>query len=175
MRITKTRFVGLVTTAAVGTGLAVAGSSPAQTYNLPKNKTIHIVMKGKDPLFKGPKSIQRGAKLTIENGTNPRKIGPHSFTLMDPSLLPKGRKAIKACGEELAGVCGSIVRAHKANPDTGKIKKPLVKAGKKGWGKPFTLNKKGDSYIFQQKGESFGQKVTAKKGTTLYYFCIVHP
>lgn len=176
MRITKTRFVGGVTTATVAMGLLAAGTSPAQTYdyNLPKDKTIDIVMKGKDPLFKGPKSIQRGAKLTIDNTTSPKKIGPHTFTLIDPSLLPKGKKELKACFH-FAGVCGTILHAHKANPKTGAVKKPLVKAGKKGWDTEFTETKKGDSFVFLKKDETFGQKVTAKKGTTLFYFCDVHP
>ena len=180
MRITKTRVAVVGATVAVATGMVAAGSSPAQDYNVPKNKKIKIVLKGKDPKFKGPKTIQRGAKLTIINKTSPRKIGPHTFTFIAADQRPQTRKEMKACGEDLAGICGEIAKAHKVVfPDTPDgpvlVKKHLVKAGKKGWDKMFDKGVKGDSWYTETKGEKLGQKVTAPVGTKLTYMCVVHP
>ena len=50
-----------------------------------------------------------------------------------------------------------------------------VDNGKKGWDTPFTEKQNGDSWVAQAKGDTQSRKVTAKSGTTLYYFCLVHP
>jgi hypothetical protein len=175
MRTPKTRIAVAATVAAVAVGSVATGSSSAQKYDVPKDITIKMVLKGKKALFKGPKSIERGAKLTLLNTTKVKKIGPHTFTLIDPALRPTNKKEAKACGEEFAGVCGAIAKAHKVNPKTFEVGKHLVKAGKGGWDKQFSETKKGDSWYTEELDEEFTQKVTAKVGTKLSYFCIVHP
>ncbi|MEA2246477.1 MAG: hypothetical protein QOH46_1006, partial [Solirubrobacteraceae bacterium] len=88
MQVSTKRRIGLaLVTGATTVGL-VAGSGPASAqYNVGTGpKTIKIVMKGKNPTFKGPKRISRGEKLTIVNKTKPKKIGPHTFTLIKKGL-----------------------------------------------------------------------------------------
>ena len=51
--------------------------------------------------------------------------------------------------------------------------RPVVDSGKTGWDKSF--GKKGDSWFAEAKGDKHSRKVTAKVGTTLTYFCAIHP
>ena len=48
-------------------------------------------------------------------------------------------------------------------------------AGKKGWDKEGSLKVRGDSYFLVKRHEKFAQKVSADPGTTLTFFCAVHP
>lgn len=173
MKASTMRRSGLALTAgATAVGLIAAAGTASAQYNVGTGpKTIQIVMKGKRPVFKGPGSISAGAKLTIINKTSPGKIGPHTFSLVQKSRLPKNRKQFKACGN-LKLICGDIAKAHKfAPPQT--INKPNVDVGKKGWDKSF--GKTGDTWFTPAKGTKETRVVTAKPGTTLYFMCAVHP
>jgi plastocyanin len=171
MRSKKVRAVaGVAVAAAVSVG--VVGGAGAQDYNVPKNATVKMVLKGKIPKFTGDKTVSKGGTLTIVNTTKVQAIGPHTLTLVKPGKVPEGKAAIKACSEDLADICGVVAKAHKVNTKTFAVGKPLVDVGKKGWDKSF--GKKGDTYYTETKGEKYTAKVTAKVGTTLTYMCIVH-
>jgi hypothetical protein len=157
----------------VAAGVLAVGGAQAQDYTVPTGPvTIKIKLKGKRPFFKGPKRISQGEKLTVLNTTSPKKIGPHTFTLIKPSLVPNNKAERKACGHG-AGVCGRVAAAHKFNPQTEQINKPDVDVGGKGWNKSF--GKKGDTWFTQAKGASETRRVSAPVGTVLTYFCAVHP
>ena len=128
-------------------------------------------LKGKRPLFTGPKRISQGARLTVVNRSSPKKIGPHTFSLVKPALIPKTKKARKACFD--GNICLTIALAHEFDPETEKIGKNSVEVGGKGWNKSF--GKKGDSFYTEVKGGKQTRRVTAPVGTTLTYFCAVHP
>lgn len=167
--------VGVVLVAAAAGVLASAGG-PATAGQVASNHgdvaKIKMVQKGRDLTFTGPKEVEKGAKLRIVNDTNPKKVGPHTFTLITSKNMPTSKKKQKKC-EELEGVCGDIAAAHKFDPKTNKVNKPSVDAGKKGWDKPFGT--KGDSWYTEKNGTIAGRKVTAKPGTVLRFFCVVHP
>jgi hypothetical protein len=175
MRITKARIAGAATVVAVaGAGaLGAAPSSAQKDYDVPKNITIKAVQKGKKLKFAGPSKVEKGAKIKVLATTNPRKVGPHTFSLVKPSALPEGKAELKDCGKNLGGVCGKIAKAHKVNLKNGKVGKPSVDVGKKGWDKSF--GKKGDSYVAETKGATQTRVVKAKAGSKLTFFCAVHP
>jgi hypothetical protein len=175
VKITKARMAGGVALVAVA-GASALGAAPtsAQKYDGgPKPITVRATLKGKEPVFTGPSKVERGARLTVLNETKPRKIGPHTFSLVKGSQLPKSRAEQKECGEELSGICGRIAKAHKVDPETFQVGKPDVDVGKKGWDKSF--GKKGDSWYTETEDEKSTRKVTAKVGTKLTFFCAVHP
>jgi hypothetical protein len=177
MQVSNKRRAGLaLATGATVVGL-VAGGGPAaaQDYNVGTGPiTIKMQnVKKRKVFFSGPKKISRGEKLTIKNVSNPQQIGPHTFTLIQPSKRPKGRKQFKACGNLQLPVCRKIGKAHKFDPKTKQINKPSVDVGKKGWDKSF--GNKGDTWYTQAKGDKETRKVTAPVGTTLTYFCVIHP
>ncbi len=139
---------------------------------------IKMVEKKKDLFFKGPKTVEQGQELQIVNKTNPKKVGPHTFSLVQKKLRPKVRKNEHKTGKhcfEPGGICLAIAIAHKFDPSTNQINKPVVETGKKGWDHQFTKNGKGDSWYTETKDERNTRKVSAKAGTTLFYMCAVHP
>jgi hypothetical protein len=142
-----------------------------------KGVTIKMKLRGSGqdavPYFTKAKKVHRGAKLTIVNTTDVQAIGPHTFSLVKKKALPKGAEAQRECGEQFSGICGTVATAHEFNPQTMGVDKPEVEVGKKGWDKSF--GKQGDSWYTETKGESYSRKVTAKAGTTLTFFCAVHP
>lgn len=176
MSITKARVAGAVTAVAVaGAGALSAAPTSAQKYSGgPKPITIKAVLKGKTPKYKGPSKVQRGAKLTVLNDSDPRKIGPHTWSLVKKSQLPKSKKEQKDCGRNLSGVCGRIAKAHKVDLETFEVRRPNVDVGKKkAWDRSF--GRKGDSFYSETEGETHTRKVKAKVGSKLTFFCAVHP
>lgn len=135
--------------------------------------TIEIFMEGKKMGFKGPSTVHEGEELRVVNTTMPKMVGPHTFSLVTKSSLPKTAQQRKTCftpGKICMGIAGWYGLKGEEAP-----KNPLVQAGGEGWNTMGTIKKKGDSYFFGKKGESFEQPVTAKAGTTLYFMCAVHP
>jgi hypothetical protein len=125
--------------------------------------------------FSGPESVVAGEKLEVVNKTNPKQVGPHTFSLVTKGSLPKTRKAMNSCFAPKK-ICLAIAQWHGFNPKTERISKNLVKAGPAGWSTMGdATGKKGDSWYTEKKGATFSQAVTAAPGTTLYYICAVHP
>lgn len=155
--------------------LAFTGSASAKHQKGSGDAEIKMVFKKGDkaPSFKGDESVEAGQKLEIVNTSNPKDIGPHTFTLVTRKDLPATKNQMKKCGKFQLEVCQRVLRVQRANPMTGEVKKPNVDKGKKGWDRRFGFT--GDTWFTQEKGDSESRKVSAKAGTTLYYFCVVHP
>jgi plastocyanin len=140
------------------------GETPTVTMELTKGKLK----------FVAPESVYVGEQLEIVNKTNPKQVGPHTFSLVTKGSLPKTRKAMNGCFAP-KHICLSIAQWHGFNPKTERITKNLVKAGSAGWSTMGTTSKKGDSWFSgETKGGHIAQKVTAAPGT-LYFLCAVHP
>lgn len=171
------RALGLALVAAVGAAAVVSAATSASadptSAGKAKPATITAFLKGNEMGFKGPGKVKSGADLRIVSTTDPEKVGPHTFTLVKKRDLPETNKEMKDCEKLKSDLCKDIAKAHKANPENGTVKKPDVDVGKKGWDRSF--GKKGDTWFVAQKGESTERRVTAKPGTTLHYFCVIHP
>ena len=175
MKKAKTLRV-LVALAALG-ALAVVptGGGAAAASSSGKGATvIKMERKGKDLFFTAPPTVAAGTNLKIKNKTNPRQVGPHTFSLVSPKVLPTSRKQIKACEKKLKGICGAVVEWHDVDLQTGQVGENPVDVGKQGWDRQGNLKRKGDSWVAECKGQSFTRKVTAKPGKTLHFFCAVH-
>lgn len=123
--------------------------------------------------FEGPETVTQGDELEIVNATNPKQVGPHTFSLVTKSSLPKTAKARKNCFTP-KHICLSVAQWHGFNPKTERITIDPAKAGPAGWSTMGSTSKKGDSWFTEKKGESLSQQVTAQAGP-LYFFCAVHP
>jgi plastocyanin len=156
----------------VGAGAGAASASPAAKSGA---TVIKMERDGKDLFFTGPATVAAGTELKIKNKTNPRQVGPHTFSLAHEKYLPEGNKQIKACAKKLKGICGAVVLWHDVDLQTGDIGENPVEVGKQGWDKEGSLKHKGDSWVATAKGESFSRPVTAKPGKVLHFFCAVHP
>lgn len=158
--------------AAIGPGSAVA-LTPA-----PPPTVYAKEVKNKPPIFVAPASVHQGEDLTFLSETNPKKVGPHTFSLVTKAVLPKTPKARKGCFAP-KHICMSIARWHEFNPKTERIGLTTVDAGPEGWSTLGNNSKEGDSWFSGETkaGTSITKKVTADPATTpeLYFFCAIHP
>jgi len=165
--------------AATALTLVLGASGLAGAAVVPTGTTATISMelaKGKLK-FAGPETVTVGDSLEVINKTNPKQVGPHTFSLVTRGSLPKTRKAMNSCFSPKK-ICLAIAKWHGFNPKTEKITTNLVKAGPAGWSTMGdSSGKKGDSWFTgeKKKGTHVTQTVTAEAGTTLYFMCAVHP
>ena len=176
MRKTLAVFVAALPVAALlvaGSGLAGAEAPPS-----PRTDKIEIKVVNGNLRFVGPKAVNRGDLLEIVNRTNPRSVGPHTFSLVTKASLPS-RTPTRHGGEECFSpghICLAIAAWHGVPSGKGAPKFNPAKAGAAGWSTMGTVTKKGDSWFTGNKPRtSFSQVVSANAGTTLYFVCAVHP
>lgn len=160
--------------AAFGPGLAGAAVAPTGTTD-----TIYIEEGPKHALkFVAPASVHQGDDLKVISETDPKKVGPHTFSLVTKGSLPKTPKARKNCFTP-KHICMSIAKWHGFSPKTEKITVNPAKAGPEGWSTLGSNTKSGDSWFSGEtkKGTSITQQVTADPATTptIYFMCAVHP
>jgi plastocyanin len=104
-------------------------------------------------------TIKSGATVTLRDKSTEKQ--PHTLSIIQKA--PKTPAQIMGCE-----ACGPLMEAHEANPETMEVGKELVEAGGEGF------DTAGDSIFLPPKGKvTF--KVTAKKGTTLNFVCVIHP
>jgi hypothetical protein len=157
--------------AAVAVGTAVAASGGA-----PKVDKIKIVSSTKvkpgfyiqDGLRFTPykSSVKSGGTISVTGGKGAFSEGPHSFSLVKKSELPKTAKQVNTCK-----VCGTIGEEHGFDPNNEDAPPthPFVDGGD-GFNKPHD-----SALIDGENVKALKLKVTAKKGSTLYYLCAIHP
>src|SRR5690242_727801 len=107
--------------------------------------------------------IRSGGTLTLRNKDRQE---PHTFSIVAKKDLPRTNRQLNNCGAPGA-ICDKLNTAHEIGPD-GNPQKPVVDVGAPG------VDQAGDSFVLAPKSS---QKVTlsAKKGTTLYFMCGIHP
>jgi plastocyanin len=151
-------------------GLAGAAVTPTGTTD-----TISMVLEKGALGFSGPTTVHQGDELKVINETDPKKVGPHTFSLVTKGVLPKTPNARKNCFTP-KHICMSIAQWHGFNPKTERITVNPVEAGPEGWSTAGDNAKKGDSWFTGEKksGTSLTQLVTAEPGT-LYFICAIHP
>jgi hypothetical protein len=113
--------------------------------------------------------IRSGGKITIVNMA--ASDGPHTFSVVTKSQLPRTTRAILQCK-----ICNAIAKDFGANPGSHKPPKFLFVNNGKGTNTPPNVNGPGDmAFIAPKQNAKVTLKVTAKPGTTLYFICAVHP
>jgi hypothetical protein len=184
LRIAGSTRIGILAAATAIAVLCVSAAALASPYTPPGGPTAEAsvptvyIKDGKDGLrFVAPKTVVAGEELKIENTTNPRKVGPHTFSLVEKSLIPRTRKARQLCFTK-GHICKAIARWHGVKGN-GPVKVNPAEAGPAGWSTLGSLTAKGDSWFTGEKpGSSFEQPVsadTSKGPTTIYFICAVHP
>jgi hypothetical protein len=155
---------------------ASGGDSATGSEAAPAN-TVLMVGTGHSVRFVSPKTIIAGEELTIENRTNSRKVGPHTFSLVDAADIPKSKKQRKLCFTP-NHICKSIADWHGVKGEGPPTKNP-ADYGKKGWDAVGSLKKKGDSWFTGQKpNASYSAPVTVSTANgpqTLTFMCAIHP
>jgi hypothetical protein len=138
--------------------------------------TIYMKADKKGMRFVAPKSVFVGEELDIVNQTNPKKFGPHTFSLVTKGSLPKTPKARQLCFTP-NHICRAIANWHGVKGN-GPVKVNPAEAGLSGWDTMGSVKKKGDSWFTGNKaGTSFSQPVTADVTAgvnRLYFICAIH-
>lgn len=160
---------------------AVGGGSTALAahHKVPNKATIKAVEKDTYKINRYDKAglrwnhddydVKSGGTLHIVN--NAPNIGPHSWTVVKKKDLPRTNKQINNCK-----VCERIGEAHGADPNSqGPPKYQYLENGK-GQNTPPNVDRPGDSALLgPNKGDALNLHVTAKKGKTLHFMCVIHP
>jgi plastocyanin len=171
--------VALAAVAALGAAVLTGAPADAASRHKPKPKPNTIETHGNlkvkingyiqdaQRFFPGTISVKSGTTVKLINKS--KGGAPHSLSLLKRSALPRTGDDIEQCP-----ACGPLLAAHQANPDTGEVGVPLYDTGAPGFDTMGDTTTAGDSIFLPPQGKvSF--KVTAKKGTTLTFFCAVHP
>ncbi len=150
-----------------------SGSASSET----SGPTVYI-KDGKQGLrFVAPKTIVNGENLTVLNTTNPHKVGPHTFSLVEQSVIPKTAKERQLCFTP-GHICKAIAGWHGVKGN-GPPKENPAEAGEEGWSTLGNLTTKGDSWFTGEKPKtSITQRVNegALAGPTkIYFMCAIHP
>jgi hypothetical protein len=157
---------------------AGTGAAGAETAPTGKTDTIYIKVEGHNLKFVGPKTVTQGDELKIVSTTNPKQVGPHTFSLVAPGSVPKTKPARQNCFTP-KHICMAIAKWHGFDPKTEKISINPAKAGEPGWDTAGNAtNKKGDSWFTEKKGSSYEQIVSADTSagpTVLHFVCAIHP
>jgi hypothetical protein len=114
--------------------------------------------------------IKSGGTMTVINTAAGE--GPHTFSVVKKKDLPKNAKEMEKCA-----ICQKLGEAHGADPNSDAPPKfPFLENGV-GQDTPPDVDRPGDSGVTGsgQKGEKISFKVTAKKGSELYFMCLIHP
>jgi hypothetical protein len=113
-------------------------------------------------------SIRSGGTITLHNLTGGG--APHTFSIVKKSDLPRKIADADKCFSP-TGACGKVTAEHQFPEGDGPPKVIRVDGGD-GFNKPY------DSIVLNSKGERGSTakvKITAKRGTELYFMCVLHP
>lgn len=155
--------------ALLGSGGATAASGD------PGSATVTIVGKSDKQLaFEVSGPVQRRSDLEVVNKTDPRKVGPHTFTLIKKRFLPRTKDDFKAFFRP-GGIGLKVAKAHRVDFESGEVGRPLVDPGRPGWDRAFSRKSRGDSWFTETKNESYNARTTPGNKDKLFFVCIVHP
>jgi plastocyanin len=110
--------------------------------------------------------VKSGGTITVVNTV--ASEGPHTFTIVKKKDLPKSFRC---------PICDKLAAAHGADPNSEAPPKFQYLENGVGQDTPPNVDRPGDSGVTGagKKGEKISFKVTAKKGSTLYFMCLIHP
>jgi uncharacterized cupredoxin-like copper-binding protein len=165
-----------LTFGAGGVAVAASASAPARTTIKEKqrmsvviNRYVQDGMRWNHDVY----HVRRGGTLHIV--ANKLGEGPHTFTVVRKKDEPTTAKQINDCLPK--GICGKLAVAHGANPQTEGPPQFMFLENGKGTNTAPNVDRPGDSAAigFGPDNKSVDLKVTAKKGTTLRFMCLIHP
>jgi plastocyanin len=177
LKLSRRASLRALAVAVSATALTLAlGGSLAGAVPTGKTDVINIELTKGKLKFVAPESVTVGDQLEIVNKTNPRQVGPHTFSLVTKGSVPKTPGARKSCFTP-KHICLAIAKWHGFNPKSERITINPAKAGPEGWSTLGNASgKKGDSWFSgEKKGGHISQEVTAEAGATLYFICAIHP
>jgi len=166
----------LLATVALGLGAGSAGAAEPLPVPTPTGNTVTIAVEevAGQLKFVGPEAVVEGDELEVVDKTNPRKVGPITFSLVRRGYLPKTKHAQAICFTP-GHICWAIAEWQGVHGEGVPTINP-AEAGAPGWDAMGTKTVAGDSwYSGTERGGRFAQEVTAKAGTRLWFMDAIHP
>jgi hypothetical protein len=168
-------LAGVTTLSLVAGGSAVAvaaGSAPRHTtinavtsFKVKINRYIQDGVRWQKDVY----DVKSGGTITIVNLAS--SDGPHTFSVVKKSDLPKTASQVNSCK-----ICHTLATEHGANPQSQAPPKFFFLENGVGSSTPPNVDRPGDSaFIAPTQKAKVTLKVTAKAGTTLYFMCAIHP
>jgi plastocyanin len=158
-------------------GVAVAAKSGApakttievsQTFKVKPNRYIQDGLRWNKDVY----HVRSGGTITVVNTVATE--GPHTLSVVKKSELPKTAAQVNNCK-----ICGKIAQELGVTDPNDPNAQPKFQYAENGVGTdtPPDVDRPGDTGVTGpgKKGEKITLKVTAKKGTTLYFMCAIHP
>jgi len=162
-------------------GLVVGGSAVAvaATAAAPKHTTINAVTSIKVKINRYIQDgtrwqhdvyrVRSGGTITIANLA--ASDGPHTFSVVTKSQLPRTANQINNCR-----ICNTVAQELGANPQSQAPPKFQFAVDGKGSTTPPNVDRPNNTaFIAPIQHAKVTLKVTAKPGTTIYFMCVVHP
>jgi hypothetical protein len=167
--------IGLVALAASAGGVSASPSSASAVTTIKAvevppqfkiNRWVQDTLRWNADVY----TVQSGGTLHIVNLAADE--GPHTFTVVERKDLPRTVAQLENCT-----ICNTLAKAHGANPNSNAPPKYQYLENGVGQNTPPNVNEPGDSGVTGsgKRGESINLKVTAPKGTVLYFMCLIHP
>ena len=174
-----TRAMSLRAGIAIAVGLtasiAIAPTLASGAEELGSANTVYIKA-GKGGLrFVAPKTIVSGESLEVLNTTNPKQVGPHTFSLVRKGYVPKNAKRAQSSASRRNT---SASRSPTGTGSKARDRRP----SQPGRSRPRRLGHDGhpdqEGRLLVHRPEAEGlvhAGVSAAPGTTIYFVCAVHP
>jgi hypothetical protein len=166
----------VLSVAVAGGGVAMAANKAAAPAKTTIKVSQKLVMKPNRFIQDGLRwnkdvyHVRSGGTLHIVNTVATE--GPHTFTVVRKKDLPRTAAQTFNCK-----ICNKLGAAHGADPNSeGPPKFQFLENGV-GQNTPPNVDRPGDSGVTGpgRRGEAINLKVTARKGKTLYFLCLIHP
>ena len=136
-RATMLRMSGLLASIAAISVVAAGGPASASTSSKAGATVITMEQEGKELFFDGPGDRRAGRTLKVKNNTNPRKIGPHTFSLVKSRTLPDTKR-----GRSRTAAGSSRGSAARSSSGTRSTSRP-ARSGEPGRGRQGRLGPQG--------------------------------
>jgi hypothetical protein len=160
--------------AAGATGAAIAANSAPAPRSVTIRERSSVKMVPNRYLRDGLRwnkdvyTVRSGGTVTVVDNTH----GPHTLSVVTRRNLPRNARQMNNCA-----ACRALGRAHGA--DFSGNTPPRFQFVENGVGQatPPDLDRPGDSGLTGpgRPNERIAFRVTAKKGTNLYFLCLLHP
>jgi hypothetical protein len=140
--------------------------TPTASLKMVPNRYLQDGLRWKKDVY----VVKSGGTITVVNTA--ANEGPHTFTVVRKSDLPKNARQMNRCG-----ICQKLGQAHGADPNSDAPPKFQYLENGVGQATPPNVDRPGDSGVTGsgKRGEHISFHVTAKKGKTLYFMCLIHP
>jgi hypothetical protein len=159
-------FGATATTASAKAPPKKATIKVSQKFKVKPNRYIQDGLRWNKDVYR----VRSGGTLHVVNTAAGE--GPHTFTVVRKKDLPRKASEIFNCD-----ICNQLAGAHGADPSSDAPPQFQFLENGVGQNTAPNVDRAGDSGVTGpgQKGESIDLPVTAAKGKTLYFLCLIHP